>query len=301
MLNPHWLRTFEASVELGNFTRAAERLDLTQAAVSQHIKHLESRLGPLLLRRSRGLELTPAGHALLDYQREMQAADQRLQQRLAGDDATQGEISLMTPGSSGLAIYPRLLALQKEAPELAIRHRFGPTSEVIEAVLDNRVEFGLATQRPEEPRLSVSLFAREALELVVPAWERVQDWEDLERLGFIDHPDGHDMATRLLSRCFPGNPGVGRLPCRGFTNQIGLILAPVAEGLGFSVLPRFAREAFANPEAIRVVEGLPEVVDSLWLLHRAEWPLSARAKRALEWLDARWISAPSNQGHWAGS
>ncbi|RTQ99600.1 LysR family transcriptional regulator [Halomonas nitroreducens] len=293
MLQPQWLRTFEALVEIGNFTRTAERLDLTQAAVSQHIKHLEARLGPLMLRQSRRLELTPAGHALLGYVHEMQAADQRLQQRLTGDDATQGELSLITPGSIGLAIYPHLLALQHEAPGLSIRHRFAPTAEVIDAVLDNRAELGLVTQRPEDPRLAVSLFAREELELVVPASERVQEWDDLARLGFIDHPDGHDMATRLLSRWFPGNPGVRHLPCRGFTNQIGLILAPVAEGLGFSVLPRFAREAFVASEAIRVVEGSPEVVDSLWLLHRAEWPLSARANRALKWLNARLVSPQS--------
>ena len=293
MLQPQWLRTFEALVELGNFTRAAERLDLTQAAVSQHIKHLEARLGPLLLRQPRGLELTPAGHALCDYQREMQAADQRLTQRLAGDDARQGELSLITPGSIGLAIYPHLLALQHEAPGLSIRHRFAPTAEVIAAVLDNRAELGLATQRPEDPRLAVSLFAREALELVVPAGESVEGWEDLARLGFIDHPDGHDMATRLLSRRFPGNPGVRHLPCHGFTNQIGLILAPVAQGLGFSVLPRFAREAYPHPEAIRVVEGTPAVVDTLWLLHRAEWPLSARARHAVEHLKARLVDAPS--------
>ncbi|MDI4638876.1 MULTISPECIES: LysR family transcriptional regulator [Halomonadaceae] len=293
MLQPQWLRTFEALVELGNFTRAAERLDLTQAAVSQHIKHLEARLGPLLLRQPRSLELTPAGHALLDYQREMQAADQRLRQRLAGDDASQGELSLITPGSIGLAIYPHLLALQHEAPGLAIRHRFAPTAEVIDAVLDNRAELGLATQRPEDPRLAVSLFAKEALELVVPAGAEVAGWDDLVGLGFIDHPDGHDMATRLLSRRFPGNPGVGRLPRHGFTNQIGLILEPVARGLGFSVLPRFAREAYPHPETIRVVEGAPGVVDTLWLLHRAEWPLSARAQRAVERLKARLVSAPS--------
>lgn len=293
MLQPQWLRTFEALVELGNFTRAAERLDLTQAAVSQHIKHLEARLGPLLLRQPRSLELTPAGHALLDYQREMQAADQRLRQRLAGDDASQGELSLITPGSIGLAIYPHLLALQHEAPGLAIHQRFAPTAEVIDAVLNNRAELGLATQRPEDPRLAVSLFAKEALELVVPAGAEVAGWDDLVGLGFIDHPDGHDMATRLLSRRFPGNPGVGRLPRHGFTNQIGLILEPVARGLGFSVLPRFAREAYPYPEAIRVVEGAPEVVDTLWLLHRAEWPLSARAQRAVERLKARLVSAPS--------
>ncbi|MDR5901103.1 LysR substrate-binding domain-containing protein [Halomonas icarae] len=62
---------------------------------------------------------------------------------------------------------------------------------------------------------------------------------------------------------------------------------PVAAGLGFSVLPRFARQAFARPEAIRVVEDLPRVMDSLWLLHRAEWPLTARATHAIEWLKNR--------------
>ena len=77
------------------------------------------------------------------------------------------------------------------------------------------------------------------------------------------------------------------LPCRGFTNQIDLILEPVALGLGFSVLPRYARLAFARPEAIRVIEGEPAVVDTLWLLHRAEWPLSARAKLVLRQIAGR--------------
>ena len=39
MLNPQWLRTFTTLAELGSFTRAAERLQLTQAAVSQHLRH----------------------------------------------------------------------------------------------------------------------------------------------------------------------------------------------------------------------------------------------------------------------
>ena len=87
MLNPQWLRTFATLVEQGNFTRTAEQLDLTQAAVSQHVQRLEERLGPLLIRRPRQLELTPAGHALLAYCEEVGAADQRLQQRLSESDA----------------------------------------------------------------------------------------------------------------------------------------------------------------------------------------------------------------------
>jgi hypothetical protein len=46
----------------------------------------------------------------------------------------------------------------------------------------------------------------------VPAAQaEVDDWADLERLGFIDHPDGQAMASRLLSRRFPGSPGIQTL------------------------------------------------------------------------------------------
>ncbi|MDX1299653.1 MAG: LysR family transcriptional regulator [Pseudomonas sp.] len=277
MLNPQWLRTFMTLAEQGNFTRSAEHLDLTQAAVSQHVQRLEERLGLLLIRRPRQLELTPAGHALLEYCAEVNAADQRLQQRLSERGAERGEIGLICPGSIGLALYPLLLELQQTHPGLSIRQRFAPDHEVLDAVLHNRFELGLVTLKPDDPRLSVSRFAEEPLELVVPAGENVQGWADLERLGFIDHPDGQAMAGRLLSRYYPGAPGVGDLPCHGFTNQIGLILEPVSRGLGFTVLPRYARLAFSRPQSIKVIEGARPVVDTLWLLHRAEWPLSARA------------------------
>ena len=67
MVNPQWLKSFATLAELGNFTRTADRLGLTQAAVSQHVKHLEEEFGPLLVRRPRAIELTPGGQALLTY------------------------------------------------------------------------------------------------------------------------------------------------------------------------------------------------------------------------------------------
>ncbi|MCB2043182.1 MAG: LysR family transcriptional regulator, partial [Rhodoferax sp.] len=62
----NWLRAFEASARALSFTEAAQELHMTQSAVSQQIKSLESALGRQLFhRRARGLELTDIGRGYL--------------------------------------------------------------------------------------------------------------------------------------------------------------------------------------------------------------------------------------------
>lgn len=294
MVNPQWLLSFVTISRAGTFTRGAEQLGLTQGAVSQHIRQLEDRFGILFVRHARRVEMTPAGHALLTYWQALQEADKRFQLSLAGDDMTQGEVSLITPGSIGLALYPSLLELQRAHPGLAVRCRFAPDGEVIDAVLNNRYELGLVTRRPDDQHLAASLFSAEPLELVVPAASTAQSWDDLQALGFIDHPDGQAMATRLLSRCFPGNPGIQSLPLKGFINQIGLILEPVAMGFGFTVIPQHARKSFDRAEAIKVLDCGQPVIDQLWLIHRAEWPLSGRASAAVAFMRDKLAHAESS-------
>ena len=282
MTNPQWLRSFSVLAELGNFTRTAEHLDITQAAVSQHIRRLEDELGPLLIRRPRSVELTPAGLSLLAYCNEVKQADKRLKLNLSGADKTAGEISLITPGSVGLALYPALLDLQTNHPNLSIRHRFAPDPEVLQSVLANQYELGLVTLKPDDARITADYFGEEPLELVIPAGHTIKDWEDLQSLGFINHPDGKAMADRLLSRLFAGQGHINDIPIHGFINQISLILEPVSRGLGFTVIPRHARQAFAKQDQIHALEWGDAVVETLWLIHRAEWPLSKRAAFAVE-------------------
>lgn len=286
MVNPLWLHTLVVVHETGSFTRAAERLDLTQAAVSQHISRLEAEFGPLLLRKPRQLELTPRGLVLLDFARQQAQAAEQLRARLSDDDPHHGAITLSTPGSIGLLLYPLLLDQQQEHPRLTIQHRFAPTPDIVQAVLAGRSDLGLVDQPPEHPSIAAEPFAREPLCLVVPNDGEEQSWQHLCQLGFIDHPDGRSMAQRLLGRRYPGQR-VDEIPQRGFTNQIGLILEPVARGLGFTVLPRFAVTAFAHQEKIRVIQSSIEVIDTLWLIYRAEWPLPARHQRLVTVLKQR--------------
>ena len=98
-LNPAWLRSFVAVCESGSFTRAAALLDLTQAAVSQQLQRLEGECGPLLIRRTRQLELTPAGVKVLAHARAAASAHERLQAALADQDPHAGTIAIASPGS----------------------------------------------------------------------------------------------------------------------------------------------------------------------------------------------------------
>ena len=90
MFDPILLRSFVAVVDCANFTRAAQRLHLTQSTVSQQIRRLEDSVGCKLLdREQRRVMATPEGERLLAYARRIlalhdEAADVLIHQQSEG-------------------------------------------------------------------------------------------------------------------------------------------------------------------------------------------------------------------------
>lgn len=296
MVKPQWLKTLRQLAQLKNFTRAAEQLNLTQAAVSQHMRQLEERFGELIIRSPRSIEFTPTGKALLEYANEVNHAEHRLTVRLTEFSSEKAEVSVITPGSIGLILYPLLLELQRAKPEIVIRSRFAPDAEVLQAILSSQYEIGLISYRPDDPKITAIAFCQEPLELIVPASSSPKTWHDLMALGFIDHPDGMAMATRLLTRLYPNDCSIKTLPINGYSNQISLILEPVSRGFGFTVLPKFALEAFHSPSKVKALVNEVQVNDTLWLIHRNEWPLSTKAQTTLNYLAAELTALDIHSG-----
>src|ERR1700677_3606920 len=76
MLDTDQLRSFLAIVDTGSFTRAAERVNKTQSAVSMHIRRLEEQLGrALFVKHGRGTKLTNEGERLIAYARRLMQAE----------------------------------------------------------------------------------------------------------------------------------------------------------------------------------------------------------------------------------
>ncbi len=118
----NWLRAFEAAARHMNFTEAAGELDVTQAAVSQHIKQLEDWFGsPLFRRLPRSLKLTDAGTAYLPVVRS------------ALDDLAAGTAELFGTGRKGpvavrvtssltyIWLVPRLRLFVGQYPDISLR------------------------------------------------------------------------------------------------------------------------------------------------------------------------------------
>ena len=282
MINPVWLRSFCTLVEVGHFTRTAERLYMTQSGVSQHVRKLEDQLGlPLLDRQGKRFELTHAGERLYREARDIVQALSDLDQRLREDSAYEGVVRLMSPGSVGLKLYPRLLELQCQHPKLVIDYRFAPNSDVENAIAESHADIGFMTSPSTLNDVSCQPIATESLLLVTPAAVTKPTWETLLELGYIGHPDGAHHAHLLLSANFPDFRHSNLFEQRGFSNQIGLILEPVSRGLGFTVLPTHAVGAFEKPELVRTHQLSNPVSETLYLATRYERAMPNRMETVL--------------------
>ncbi|WP_210396790.1 LysR family transcriptional regulator [Motiliproteus sediminis] len=289
MINPLLLRTFVRLVETGHFTRTAEALYMTQPGVTQHIKKLEAQLGqPLLNRHGKQFELTPAGESLYRYALEQQRAEQALREQLDDDSAEQGAIRIACSGAMALQIYPRLLDLQHQYPRLSVSIEAAPNQRIEQQLRTNEIDLGLLTQPLSDPSLSQHPIGQDSLCLILPA-DHASDWDSLLKLGFINHPDGHHYAIQLLEANYPDQfTGMAALPQAGYINQLGQILLPVAEGLGFTVLPQSAVNAFSQPERLAVAPLAQPVQEPIYLTRKKHRPLPARYTRVEQLLHAIW-------------
>lgn len=289
MINPTWLRSFCTLVELGHFTQTTERLFMTQSGVSQHIQKLEGQLGVLLLdRQGKQFQLTEAGRQL--YSRGKQLLDewQNLATELAQDPADSGLLQLMSPGSVGLRLYPQLLNLQQRSPGLVVDYRFAPNSQIEAALVAGDIALGLMSVIPSDSQLTAQKLAEEPLCLVTPVAAKQPSWQVLSQLGFINHPDGAHHAKLLMTPNYAEFNHIDDFPLRGFSNQIALILEPVSRGLGFTVLPQFAVEAFQQTAALRVHHLEHNVSEPLYLVQHKRRALAARYQMLCEQLPA-WL------------
>ena len=292
------LNAFIAIAEAGSFSEAAERLHLTQPAVSKRIAGLEQQLDTRLFDRlGREVSLTEAGRALLlrAYQILNVLDDtRRALTNLNGE--VSGRLTLATSHHIGLHRLPPLLrAFTRQHPQVALDIQFLDSEVAYEEILHGRAELAVITLAPE---------TREPVHAVAV-------WDDpLDFVAAPEHPLARNGAVTLADvalhpAVFPGGNTFthhivqGLFQAQGLTPNIAMstnyletIKMMVSIGLAWSVLPR----TMLDDQVVRLpLPGIQLQRRLGYILHR-ERTLSNAARAFMALLDAQRLPRQQSSG-----
>lgn len=280
-MNLRALETLVAIAEAGSFAAAAERIGVTQSAISMQMKALEAELGVALFDRSRRPPtLNEAGRRILDGAREMTRLGEALRATAAGARARQRfRLGVIPTAATGI-VPDALAALARRAPDLRIRIESGLSADLARRVVQGGLDAAVVTETARLERgLSVRTIAEEPLVVVAPA----------------DAADG-DARRLLRSRPFVRfnrRTGVGRVIDAAIRAQriavseameldsIEAILAMVGRGLGVAVVPSGSLEGLAAERLVALPFGEPTVTRRVGLLERERRGPGARTSDLL--------------------
>jgi DNA-binding transcriptional LysR family regulator len=284
------LRCFHAVIEAGGFSRAAERLDLSQSAVSQTIANLEHRLGTTLLRRGNPPQPTEAGIRLLRF-----AETTLNEEREALADIGQiksGALSTLSLALSPSANSRMGVALLKEFcernPLTRLKIVVAPSREIVHGVGEGRWELGFGpfhhnmpahfALRPCFSETRRLMIARDHPARGALAHNAVGTMRELPLLtSFLDDSTRRPTGERLRD-AFGSVWEVSHMELR---------LALVADGKGVTYVSDLVMSV---PPQLVPVDGLPysNIDRQVGAYHLKHQPLSQAGMRFLALCQERW-------------
>lgn len=152
-------------------SRAAERLFISQPAVSKQIGELEAALGVSLFDRlPRGLRLSAAGEALAGHARRLFAVEAEAEQAISEiKGLVQGKLTIGASLTVGGYLLPKLLgAYHKQYPGITLQLEIANTQIVQQKLRENALDFGLTEGFADDPALDAEIFAEDTLTAIVP-------------------------------------------------------------------------------------------------------------------------------------
>ena len=277
------LRAFLAVAQSLSFVQACERLHLSQPALSLAIKNLEQSLGgPLLVRTTRSVNLTPEGELLLPIARRLLADWDNTEELLRQHFTLQlGRVSIAAmPSFAGNLLPVALKAFRNRHPRVNVAVHDVINVQVLEMVHNRRVELGIAFEPDSLEGLDFIPFYTDRFVAVVPAdcplAEQAElSWAQLLQESFITLQ--RPSAVRLLLEDSVAAEH-GRLPVAFESHQLVTVGRMVAQGLGVSAVPSLCIQQMEELGAHCVALHTPRVERRVGLLRLAGHELSTAAQ-----------------------
>jgi DNA-binding transcriptional LysR family regulator len=242
-MDTQFLAAFVEVAEGGSFTQAAERLHLSQPAISKRISALETQIGQALFDRvGRTVSLTDAGRTLLPYARktlqDIEDARRALSQL---DGQVSGRLSIGTSHHIGLHRLPPVLGqFTREYPQVDLDIHFMDSEIACQAVLAGTLELGIVTLPTQAlPLLQCRVVWPDPLAVVAAADHPLAHRRQVSLAQLAEHPavlpDEATYTHRIVTRALESEGLKPRV--RLATNYLETLKMLAGIGLGWSVLP----------------------------------------------------------------
>ncbi|MBX3618856.1 MAG: LysR family transcriptional regulator [Rhizobacter sp.] len=240
------LKTFVAAAETLSFTRAAERVHLTQPSVTEQIRTLEDAVGRALFVRHRNtLALTDAGRELAARARSLLAlADETLHAVQGGTSAGEQRLALVAPETLATALLAPLVArYTREHPQVTVSLQTANSADTAAAVKRGEADLGLLHGGPlPDAALASEVLMHDEPVVVMPAGHALCGSEQVpwrapsaERLGATAPGCTYRAYLASMTAAHGGGPRVAFE-----ADSVRSLLVMVAAGIGLCVVPRLA-------------------------------------------------------------
>lgn len=286
------LKTFCDLIETGSFSKAAQLNFISQSAVSQQLRALETRFEqPLLERHRKGVVPTEAGRALYDGCKEIVERFKALEVRLRkGAQTIAGAIRVAAVYSIGLhELPPYVKQFIKAHPQVKVHIEYSRTDKVYEACLNNTIDFGIVALPLRYPNIAVIPLREDKLVLVCGpehplARRRRVSLQSLAGEEFIAFE--RDIPTRKTIDRLLKQHKVAVNYVMEFDN-IETIKRSVEAGIGLSILPETAVAKEVENGLLRALDFSEGVFTRpVGIIHRKGKVFSAAASEFVQMLTA---------------
>lgn len=277
-LNPLSLQVFVEVVRHGSFTAAARRLDLSQPAVSFHIRALEERFGVSLLERT-GRTVTPtmAGSELLDHAQTVTNALATTSQAMArfGQEPG-GTLRIGTGTTFCMAVLPSVIRQVRDwLPSLRLEVTTATTPAIVRGLEDDRFDVGIVTVPIRGRMVQVTPVLEDEVMLLAPAEALVPERLTPEVVARLQPMTFEPLGmTRALIDDWFANAGVSFHPNVSL-GSVEAIRDLVAMNLAPALLSRLALGETFRTQATKAHALTPPLRRTLGIATRTDQPAGA--------------------------
>ncbi len=281
------LRAFLAVYQLRKVSAAAQRLFVTQSAVSMLIRQLEDGLDTRLFdRTTRSLKATAAAQEMMPtVERVLRDVDSLSADFRELATLERGRVSLaITPTLAGFLLPAALSVFNEQHPKVRVMVNDCAPDQFVSRILGEHVDFGIGT--PERPgaEVEVERLMRDHLALVCRddhplAKARVVRWSDLGRFPIITVRAGY--GVRPLIDGTAADAGV-TLDVVNEVSFLSTALWMTASGMGASIMPSAFARAEGNPSLVIKVLSAPRVSRDISVVTKRGHSLSAAARAFID-------------------